>query len=68
MSTDPCDGCGSPVKIRGGIGDFWSFGRGGSDNEGMLLTFDSDGSEHLLCYDCIEKLPDEPTAADVESL
>ncbi|MFD1646761.1 DUF7561 family protein [Haloarchaeobius litoreus] len=68
MSTDPCDGCGSPVKIRGGIGDFWSFFGGSNDAEGMLLTFDSDGSEHLLCYDCIEKLPDEPTAADVAAL
>lgn len=66
MTTEPCDGCGEPVTIVGGIGGFWSL-----DNEttgGMTLEFDSDGSEHFLCFDCVERLPDDPTAADVAAL
>ncbi|AAG20551.1 hypothetical protein VNG_2477H [Halobacterium salinarum NRC-1] len=33
----------------------------------MTLEFD-DGTEHFLCFECIEALPDAPTAADVEAL
>jgi len=28
----------------------------------------SDGTEHFLCFSCIEDLPDEPTAEDVAEL
>ena len=27
-----------------------------------------DGTEHFLCFDCIEELPDDPDAADVDAL
>ncbi|WP_435365391.1 DUF7561 family protein [Haloarchaeobius sp. DYHT-AS-18] len=66
MSRDPCDGCGKPVPISGGIANLWSFS--GDEAGGMTLEFDSDGSEHFLCFDCIERLPDDPTAADVAAL
>jgi hypothetical protein len=32
-----------------------------------MLEF-GDGSEHFLCYDCIERLPDEPGRGDVDAL
>ncbi|MFC5367938.1 DUF7561 family protein [Salinirubrum litoreum] len=67
MSTDPCDACGTEVKIAGGIADFWSF----SDETtgGMSLEL-ADGSDHFLCFDCIERLPDdrEVTQDDVSAL
>ena len=28
----------------------------------------ADGSEHFLCYDCIDRLPDEPDERDVAAL
>ncbi|MFB6192042.1 MAG: hypothetical protein ABEI11_01835 [Haloarculaceae archaeon] len=65
MARDPCDGCGRSVTVAGGIADFWSFGGEGSG--GLTLEL-ADGSEHFLCYDCIDRLPDEPTGADVAAL
>lgn len=67
MTTDPCDGCGREVRIAGGIGDIWSADQ--SATGGMTLEL-ADGSEHFLCSDCIEKLPDdrEVRAADVAAL
>ncbi|WP_135821771.1 DUF7561 family protein [Halostella litorea] len=66
MTTDPCDGCGRPVKIAGGIANLWTFD--GDETGGVTLEFDADGSEHFLCYDCIEDLPEDPSAADVAAL
>jgi hypothetical protein len=67
MTTQPCDGCGRKVRIAGGIGDFWTFS--GSGTEGMTLEL-ADGSEHFLCFACVDRLPDdrEPTGEDVEAL
>lgn len=65
MATEPCDGCGERVTIAGGIANLWSFG--GDHSGGLTLELD-DGSEFLLCYDCIERLPDNPTSADVTAL
>jgi hypothetical protein len=65
MATDSCDACGQSVPIGGGIAGIWS-----SDPEGtggMTLEFE-DGTERFLCFECIESLPQEPTAADVETL
>ena len=63
-----CDGCGRKVTVAGGVANLWTFGeRDGSD--GTALTLDlEDGTTHLLCYPCIEKLPDNPTEDDVEAL
>lgn len=65
MATEQCDGCGADVRIAGGIGGIWS-----SEHEttgGMTLEF-ADGTEHFLCFSCIEALPDDPMASDVASL
>ncbi|MHC3436608.1 DUF7561 family protein [Natrialbaceae archaeon A-gly3] len=63
-----CDGCGRKVTVAGGVANLWTFGeRDGSD--GTALTLDlEDGTTHLLCYPCIEKLPENPTEDDVEAL
>lgn len=61
MAKQRCEGCAERVRVAGGIGDMWS---GGGPSGGMTLEF-ADGSEHFLCFDCIEDLPDEPTEADV---
>jgi len=65
MATEPCDGCGQRVTIAGGITNIWTFG--GDEAEGLTLEL-SDGSEHLLCYDCIDRLPDEPDSSDIAAL
>jgi hypothetical protein len=53
------------VGIAGGIANLWTFG--GDASEGLTLEFE-DGSEHLLCYDCIERLPEDAGAANVAAL
>ncbi|WP_089877284.1 DUF7561 family protein [Halogeometricum limi] len=67
MTTEPCDGCGTLVRIGGGIGDFWSFSN--ESTQGMTLELD-DGGEFFLCYDCIDRLPEDRTVTsdDVASL
>jgi len=67
MATESCDGCGEPVRIGGGIANLWIFDH--KPTEGMTLEL-VDGSEHFLCYDCIDRLPDDHdvVAADVEAL
>ncbi len=67
MTSRRCDGCDTKVKIAGGIGDLWSLSWGPTG--GMLLEL-ADGSDHFLCLDCVDRLPDdrEPTAADVDAL
>ncbi|RDZ36674.1 MULTISPECIES: hypothetical protein [unclassified Haloferax] len=67
MTSEPCDACGKGVRIAGGIGDLWNFST--SSSGGMTLEL-VDGSEHFLCFDCMERLPGdrEPTAEDVAAL
>lgn len=65
MAVESCDGCGRRLRVAGGIADIWSFG--GQDATGLTLDLE-DGSTHLLCYPCIEDLPDHPTRADVAAL
>jgi hypothetical protein len=67
MASQQCDGCGDDVNLGGGISGLFD-----SDPEptgGMTLEL-ADGSEHFLCFECIERLPDdrEPTADDVAGL
>lgn len=68
MAKQACDGCGERIRIAGGIGDFWSFTNDGPSG-GIDLEL-ADGTECFLCFDCIERLPDDrdATAADVEGL
>lgn len=65
MTTEPCDGCGEEVTIAGGIANVWTMEQ--TPTSGMTLEFD-DGSEHFLCFACIEELPDHPATEDVEAL
>lgn len=65
MASEPCDACGEDVPIGGGISGFWSSQP--RRTGGMTLEL-SDGTEHFLCFLCIERLPDDPTAADVRAL
>lgn len=65
MAKEPCDGCGRSVQIAGGIASLWTFE--GDRTGGLTLEF-TDGSKHFLCYDCIDRLPDDATGADVAAL
>ena len=67
MTTEPCDACGTAVRVAGGIGDLWTFS--GDPTGGMTLEL-ADGSEFFLCFDCIDRLPDdrEVTAEDVRDI
>lgn len=65
MATQPCDGCGRPVSVAGGIANLWSFER--STTDGLQLEL-GDGTDHFLCFECIDELPDEPTEVDVDAL
>lgn len=65
MTVEPCDACGREVTIAGGIGNFWTFSPEPTD--GMTLELE-DGSEHFLCMDCIDELPDYPDAEDVAAI
>ncbi|WP_276299698.1 DUF7561 family protein [Halorussus lipolyticus] len=66
MATDTCDGCGEEVKIAGGIANLWTLEN--DSTGGMTLEFDADGTEHFLCFECIERLPDDPSGEDVAAL
>ena len=67
MASEPCDGCGQKVNIGGGIADIWTLEN--RQTEGMALEL-ADGTEHFLCYDCIDRLPDDRdvVAADIRNL
>ncbi|GAB7092302.1 hypothetical protein JCM18237_25730 [Halorubrum luteum] len=67
MASEPCDVCERNVRIAGGIGDLWNFAF--ESTQGLTLEL-VDGSEFFLCFDCMERLPEErePTADDVEAL
>ncbi|MBV0924427.1 hypothetical protein KTS45_09455 [Halomicroarcula limicola] len=67
MASQPCDGCGTSVSIAGGIANIWT--QKARPTEGIVLEL-GDGTEHFLCYSCIDRLPDdhEVTAADVAAL
>lgn len=68
MARHTCDGCGRRVSVAGGMENLWTFGQDdGSAGTAMTLEFD-DGDEYLLCYPCLQVLPDEPTEADVDRL
>lgn len=60
-----CDGCGAEVPVAGGITNIWT--REPTETGGLTLEFD-DGSEYFLCFACIDELPDDPGAEDVEAL
>jgi len=67
MSRESCDGCGKSVTIGSALVNLWVFDQQSTD--GIVLEL-ADGTEHLLCHDCIDALPDdrEVTADDVDAL
>ncbi|OLZ42302.1 hypothetical protein A6E15_15600 [Natrinema saccharevitans] len=68
MSKDSCDGCGRTVTVSGGIANIWSFGTdAGTVGTAITLELD-DGGSYLLCYPCLEALPDYPTDEDIDRL
>ncbi|UWG49038.1 Uncharacterized protein HSRCO_2782 [Halanaeroarchaeum sp. HSR-CO] len=60
-----CAVCGRDVPIAGGIANFWTLDH--TETGGMTLELE-DGTEHFLCFSCMESLPDHPTEADIEAL
>ena len=67
MASQACDGCGERVAIAGGIANIWTMDK--RPTGGIELEL-ADGTEHFLCFECIQELPDdrEPTAEDVADL
>jgi hypothetical protein len=67
MARQPCDGCDKQVSIAGGIANLWTLE---SDKTGGIELELADGTEHFLCFECIERLPDDHdvTADDVAAL
>ncbi|WP_302082735.1 DUF7561 family protein [Salinibaculum rarum] len=67
MARQPCDGCGKQVSIAGGIANLWTLEK---DTTGGIELELADGTEHFLCFECIERLPDDHdvTADDVAAL
>lgn len=63
--TEQCDACGEEVPIAGGIANFWTMDA--TETGGLTLEL-VDGSEHTLCFDCIELLPEDATAEDVAEI
>jgi NAD-dependent dihydropyrimidine dehydrogenase PreA subunit len=66
MGKRRCEGCGEAVTVAGGIASLWS---GGTDATGGM-TLELDGGDCFLCFDCVERLPDDRTitADDVQRL
>jgi len=67
MARQPCDGCGESVPIAGGIANLWTLEK---DTTGGITLELADGTEHFLCFACVEALPEDrdATAADVAAL
>lgn len=67
MSVQRCDGCGKRVRIGGGLGDFWTLERGSTGGLDLELA---DGSDIFLCFECIDRLPEDRDVKmeDVEAL
>lgn len=67
MATETCDGCGTQVRIGGGIANLWIFDQ--QPTGGMMLEL-ADDSEHFLCHDCIDRLPEhrDVVESDVHAL
>ncbi len=62
MTSEPCDACGESVRIAGGIANIWSFTH--EPSGGMTIEFPT-GEDFFLCFQCLDALPEDATAADV---
>ena len=63
--AERCDGCGTEIRVAGGIANFWTMDH--TETSGMYLEL-ADGGEYLLCFECIESLPEDATTEDVTAL
>ena len=61
MASQPCDGCGTRVSIAGGLANLWTLEK---DTTGGIELELADGSEHFLCFECIDRLPDDREVTD----
>jgi len=61
MASQPCDGCGTQVSIAGGIANLWTLEK---DTTGGIDLELADGSKHFLCFECIDRLPDDREVTD----
>ncbi|MFW6448045.1 MAG: DUF7561 family protein [Halobacteriota archaeon] len=62
MARNRCDGCDRRITVTGGRENVWVLD--GRPPRGLQLEL-PDGTEHLLCFECITRLPDDPTGVDV---
>lgn len=67
MARQACDGCGDAVTVAGGVANLWTLEKEATGGIDLELV---DGTDQFLCYDCIERLPDdeEITADHVDRL
>lgn len=67
MAREPCDGCGRQISIAGASANLWDLNQQSTGGLALELV---DGTEHFLCQDCIDRLPEdrEVTAEDVALL
>ncbi|WP_232703399.1 DUF7561 family protein [Halobacterium wangiae] len=63
--AEQCEGCAGEVRLAGGIANIWTTSQ--TRTGGMTLEF-TDDTEFFLCFDCIDALPDDPGAGDVDDL
>lgn len=65
MVGNRCAVCDQRVRIAGGLENLWTFE--GEPGEGVILEF-ADGSSALVCFSCLEDLPEMPSPDDLEAL
>ena len=65
MARETCDGCGKPVRIAGSTENLWT--TRGEESGGIDLEFE-DGAERFCCTACLDRLPADPAAADVDAI
>ena len=56
MASQSCDGCDEQVSVAGGVANLWTLEKDATGGIELELI---DGTETFLCYDCIERLPDD---------
>ncbi len=64
MGRPQCDVCSSQFSLATGRENLWIMQ--GQRSGGLILELED--AEFTLCYSCLERLPSEPTADDVNTL
>ncbi len=62
MTSQRCEGCGRRISVVSPREDGWLLD--GPAPRGLHLEL-PDATTHLLCFDCIGQLPDDPAGVDV---